>query len=322
MKGKLSIFTAIGIIIFVIILTQINIQNLIKIFENVNIILLSIAVSVNFVASFLKAFKWKIIVNSFNKDFALAEAIKLFFIGFAFSAITPAKVGDFIKVFYINDDGFGPGKALSTIVIDRLVDVVLLVSIAVIGITAFSIIFRIRILSFSLIILIIAAVAAGVYVLFNKKLVSKLLRPFFNIFIPANLKNRFSEYYHDFFIGFFDFFKKKVPLFSVIAIGIVSWIIPFVYAYILGLSIGIDVPLSYFVLIIPIISLLDLLPISISGIGTRDAALIFLFGLQGISPEQAIAFSLLYLFLSYWLIALIGVGFWLKNPIKFEIPAS
>ena len=62
----------------------------------------------------------------------------------------------------------------------------------------------------------------------------------------------------------------------------------------------------------------DLLPISISGIGTRDMALIFLFGLKGVSAEQAVAFSLLYLFMSYWLIALIGVGVYFRYPI--EIP--
>jgi hypothetical protein len=47
-------------------------------------------------------------------------------------------------------------------------------------------------------------------------------------------------------------------------------------------------------------------------------ALIFLFGLKSISAVQAIAYSLLYLFMSYWLIALIGVGVYFRYPI--EIP--
>ena len=84
----------------------------------------------------------------------------------------------------------------------------------------------------------------------------------------------------------------------------------------MALSIGIDVGVLFFVLVIPVISLLDLLPISISGIGTRDVALIFLFGLKGIAPEQAVAFSLIYLFMSYWLVALIGAGVYFRYPIK------
>jgi uncharacterized protein (TIRG00374 family) len=103
-------------------------------------------------------------------------------------------------------------------------------------------------------------------------------------------------------------------------IGIISWIPPFIYGYLLALSLGINIGLFFFILVIPVLSLLDLLPISISGIGTRDVALIFLFGLNGISAEQAVAFSLLYLFMSYWLIALIGAAVYYIYPIK--IPES
>ena len=105
---------------------------------------------------------------------------------------------------------------------------------------------------------------------------------------------------------------------SSVSIGILSWIPPFIYGYLLALSIGIDTGVLFFVLIIPVLSLLDLLPISISGIGTRDVALIFLFGLKGISPEQAVAFSLLYLFMSYWLIALIGAGVYFRTRSQFR----
>ena len=71
----------------------------------------------------------------------------------------------------------------------------------------------------------------------------------------------------------------------------------------------------FFVWVIPLLGLLDLLPISISGIGTRDVTLIFFFGLQAVSAEQAVAFSLLYLFTSYWLIALLGAVVYLRYPI-------
>jgi hypothetical protein len=38
--------------------------------------------------------------------------------------------------------------------------------------------------------------------------------------------------------------------------------------------------------------------------------------LKKISPEQAVAFSLLYLFMSYWLIALIGAAVYFRYPVK------
>jgi hypothetical protein len=195
---------------------------------------------------------------------------------------------------------------------------VTLFSFAFVGILIYSFVFHREILSVSLLVILAVAIAAAVYIVTNKQLLTRLLRPFFNIFIPHHHKKTVSEYYHDFFSGLSVFFQNKKIFFLVIIVGILSWFPPIVYAWLLALSLGIGVEPAFFVLVIPIISLLDLLPISISGIGTRDAALIFLFGLQGIPPESAVAFSLLYLFMSYWLVALVGALFWIQNPIKMD----
>jgi hypothetical protein len=316
MKNGIKILSLIGIALFIFILSRINLESLFDILTHTNMIFLVLALMVNCIAIIFKSLKWKIIVNSVKNNFSLRDSIKAFFVGFSFSTITPAKLGDFIKVLYVNDDQCGFGKSISTVVIDRLIDIILLFSISLMAIYCFSMIYHIEILSLGAFILIITGIIAGTYIILNKKVLSALLRPFFNHFIPGNLKNKVSLYYHDFFSGLFTFYNDRRRFFLSIGIGILSWIPPFVYGYLLALSIGINIDIFFFILVIPVISLLDLLPISISGIGTRDVALIFLFSLKGISAELAVAFSLLYLFMSYWLIALIGAGVYLKYPVK------
>jgi len=319
MKINVKLLSVIGILLFIFILTRIDISSLLKIFLNINPLILLCALLVNGIAIIIKSYKWKLIVRTLKKEISLSASIKAFLIGFSFSVLTPAKLGDFIRAFYIRDEECNLGKALSSVVTDRLIDIVMLFSFAFIGILIFSLIFHIQVLSMSLLIVLAIAIAAAVYVVTNKVLLSRLLRPFFNVFIPEHHKKTVSEYYHDFFSGLSIFFHDKKIFVLVIIIGILSWIPPFVYAYLLALSIGINLDFTFFVVVIPIISLLDLLPVSISGIGTRDAALIFLFGLQDISAEAAVAFSLLYLFMSYWLIALIGALFWIRNPVPLGI---
>ncbi|WAC05027.1 MAG: lysylphosphatidylglycerol synthase transmembrane domain-containing protein [Methanoregula sp.] len=318
MKGKIKILSLLGIVLFLIILSRINLGALVDIFAHINLPLLFMALLVNGAAIVLKSLKWKIIVNSVKNDFTLKESIKAFFVGFSFSTITPAKLGDFIRVLYIQDDGCGLGKSLATVVIDRLIDIILLFSIALVGVYGFSVFYHIEIISVSTFALLIVGIIAGIYIVLNKSVLSALLKPFFNLFVPQHLKGKISLYYNDFFTGLFAFYLDHRRFYSSIFVGLISWIPPFIYGYLLALSIGIDAGIFFFILVIPIISLLDLLPISISGIGTRDVALIFLFGLKSISPEQAVAFSLLYLFMSYWLIALIGAGVYFRYPI--EIP--
>lgn len=318
MKGKIKILSLLGIVLFLIILSRINLGALVDILAKTNVLLLFLALLVNCATIILKSLKWKIIVNSVKTDFTLLESVKAFFVGFSFSTITPGKLGDFIKVFYIKDDRCGLGKSLATVVIDRLIDIVMLVSIAMVGIYGFSVFYHREIISVSTLVLLIAGVISGIYIVLNKSVLSALLKPFFNLFVPQHYKSKISLYYNDFFTGLFAFYYDRHRFYSSILVGIISWIPTFIYGYLLALSISIDIGIFFFVLVIPIISLLDLLPISISGIGTRDVALIFLFGLKSISAVQAVAFSLLYLFMSYWLIALIGVGVYFRYPI--EIP--
>jgi glycosyltransferase 2 family protein len=315
MKSGIKILSLIGIALFLIILSRIDLGALLDILSHTNVVFLVLALLVNCVAIILKSEKWKIIVNSVKPDFPLADSVKAFFVGFAFSTITPAKLGDFIRVLYINDDRCGLGKCISTVVIDRLIDIILLFSIAFIGIYGFSVFYHIEILSIGTIVLIISGIIAGLYIVLHRPLLSALLKPFFTIFVPAHLKSKVTLYYDDFFSGLFTFYHDRTRFIASISIGVLSWIPPFVYGYLLALSIGIDTGVLFFVLVIPVLSLLDLLPISISGIGTRDVALIFLFGLKGISAEMAVAFSLLYLFMSYWLIALIGAAVYFRYPV-------
>jgi uncharacterized membrane protein YbhN (UPF0104 family) len=55
------------------------------------------------------------------------------------------------------------------------------------------------------------------------------------------------------------------------------------------------------------------------GLGTREAFLIFSLSLIGISSQMAVAFSILYLIVGYWIIGFLGFVFWLKKPVKLKI---
>jgi uncharacterized protein (TIRG00374 family) len=68
-----------------------------------------------------------------------------------------------------------------------------------------------------------------------------------------------------------------------------------VQAYFLGLSLGIAAPPSAYFVAIPIILLVMLLPITINGLGTSQAAFIWCFGAMGVGRPEAFALSILFL---------------------------
>jgi len=64
-----------------------------------------------------------------------------------------------------------------------------------------------------------------------------------------------------------------------------------VHFVIMTRALGIEVPVTDMFVIVPVATLLMLIPISINGIGLRDAIFVFMFGVYGVAAESAVAFA-------------------------------
>jgi len=62
----------------------------------------------------------------------------------------------------------------------------------------------------------------------------------------------------------------------------------------LGSGIGIRLPIPFYFVSIPLIVIMTLIPVSFNGIGIREGAFVYLFGLKGIGPEPALGLGLLF----------------------------
>jgi uncharacterized membrane protein YbhN (UPF0104 family) len=79
--------------------------------------------------------------------------------------------------------------------------------------------------------------------------------------------------------------------------------------YLVGESLGLPVPPLYYGLIIPLVALLTLVPISLNGMGLREAGFVVLLAPLGVDAGEAVTFALL-LFVVGASVGLIGAGFY------------
>jgi len=63
--------------------------------------------------------------------------------------------------------------------------------------------------------------------------------------------------------------------------------------YLAALALGVRVSLWYFLLFVPIISFLLVLPVSLSGWGVRQGGYVYLFSQAGVSAQAALTLSLI-----------------------------
>ena len=63
----------------------------------------------------------------------------------------------------------------------------------------------------------------------------------------------------------------------------------------LARSLSIDVSFAYLIVVVPVALFVQMLPVSIYGIGIRESAMVAMLGLAGVSTESAISLSILML---------------------------
>jgi hypothetical protein len=94
-----------------------------------------------------------------------------------------------------------------------------------------------------------------------------------------------------------------------------AWNLILVFGYyLLGLAVGIDLPLWYYFLLVPIISVVLMIP-SVGGLGVREGTTVLLFTQVGVSEPQALALALAYL-VALWLISLSGGVLYLVQGMR------
>ena len=98
-------------------------------------------------------------------------------------------------------------------------------------------------------------------------------------------------------MGNFKTIKLSIPqLISILLYTICSLIIGYGLFYYLAISLDIEIFIVELLAISILVSFIQLLPISVLGIGTRDITLMYFFHLNGLSTEMAVSLSFLVLF--------------------------
>jgi uncharacterized membrane protein YbhN (UPF0104 family) len=67
-----------------------------------------------------------------------------------------------------------------------------------------------------------------------------------------------------------------------------------VLVWMIGQALGVPVADSYYWILVPVVTLLTLLPVSLNGMGIREAGTVLLLGLQGVDSSSALSLALLW----------------------------
>jgi hypothetical protein len=279
---------AISLVILFFLFKNIDKKSLVQIIKNADKPLLFFSFIVFFCSYVLGLFRWEMLLRAVNIRLPLKRVITSYSAGAFFNIFLPSTIGgDFMRSVDLSLHTKKPKEVIATVFLDRLSGFIGLVILAIV-----AMFFGWKVLGDKSVILslaiIVAVLAAVLLVLFNKFLYSRINK-ILKSPKAGNLRDMVTSLHEEIHV----FRNKKAVAVNNILISIVIQVILPVSFYIIAISLGIRISPVYFFIFLPIISAITLLPVSIGGLGLRDATVIFFFAKAGLAKDMAFAMSLL-----------------------------
>ena len=293
-KMKKRILTIIQLLISIGLLTLVILKYNISLFDNIrslsnpNFLFISLGITIIFIP-LSAAFRWKILLKYAGLNENIFTLIKVNFISIFWGIFLPSSDGfAAVRIYQIEKrHPQNPGKSGSTVVVEKLFGFLLLCFIGIIGtliISDLQNIFRLRfiLLSLTLLVLLVLIFAA------NNRIYNFLISKFENIFSKIKIFSYLQKLHKS--LTKFPYLRTSYKVFPII---LLVQMLTILNVFILFRAMNIQKPLIFFIAIIPIIQIISLIPITISGFGVRESAFVYFFGLLGIDPSISFTVSIL-----------------------------
>ncbi len=302
---------AIGFILLYLVLRNFNWASFKELFSSFSVFQFLIGLGILLTVYMIKSLRWFFINRIFDIKISYGNTLVFFLASGFLSVITPGRIGEFSKIFFLTrKTGVSNLKATSSVILDRVWDVLVLSLLGGVGILFVFGGFQINIWTLVFIILFFClALAIIIFPVIIFKPVIHFSRK------NKQLQNELEEVYHTWKSN-----VKKLLLpgfLSTLLAFLILAMIPLVFTGSLGQEVGIIHSISA----VSISNILAFLPVTVAGFGTRELVFTEIWKVMNYSPESAITISTAY-FISNYLGSMLLGGFvyliWFRKHFRYK----
>lgn len=258
-----------------------------------------------------KGWRWLQIVRAQGVALSLREAVGIYSAGMVAAAVTPGRVGDLAKVYFLTERGADTGTGLAAVVVDRVIDAGLLVLLATVGIVVVPDLPRAAAVAVG-VGTVVGAVAVAA-LLWSPSVAQRLLRRWDG----SRWADRATEAVGSFHVGFRSVGPRWWPI--VAAGTVAAWAPYFAAAWCCARALGLALPVVHLVTAVSVAAVLAMVPVTVAGIGTREATFALVLGRGAVTPEQAVALASLLL---AWVVVNCAVFYAVSRLTLGQAPAT
>jgi uncharacterized protein (TIRG00374 family) len=231
-------------------------------------------------------FRWRFILLSLGLKISLRETAYAFFSGLFFNLFFPSLIaGDFFRGLSISYRHGEIKKVASSVLMDRFSGAIALALVAFFSLLIGRNIIVEKQIFFA--IFILCAIIGIIFLLiFNRRLfllTTKILKK------DSSLRFKLVKFHDE-----LAFFKNNPYVFikAIIFSFFIQVLLPIGF-FIISKAFNLETSVIYFLILVPIIAAIALIPITVAGAGTREASAVYFFSLIGISKDIGLGMSLM-----------------------------
>jgi glycosyltransferase 2 family protein len=283
--GVVRILVSMGLLVFI--LSQVDLDQTIEVARKARPVLLLVLLVIFVFERFLCAYRWYLLIRCRHGSIGFATVLKATFVSGFLGNFLPGIIGiEAIRIVAMARSTADLAMSFSSVLLDRILGVValiLLLSLAL-AVVPKDVPIVISLCAWT----ILGVLILGCFLLmrpWTRALIDGVLGSL--LFYPLRAKLRKLYLCLDAFrnrAAVVAWAAVLAVFFQLIRVGI---------SPVAGMALGIDIPLVYYFVYVPIITFLIMLPISVGGLGVREAAFVYFFGSEHMSPEAAFTLSLL-----------------------------
>lgn len=246
--------------------------------------------------------RWRIVCSRLAVSLRFTVALQIVFIGTFFNQTLPSAVGgDAMRIWLLVRDRVALGKAVSTVLCDRVLALVVLLALSAATLPLFyrqvadpharygvTIVLALGLTGFAVFLLLGPQLAAWLRLWKISRPLGELADDFHHLFTAPSVAIVLATW------------SLTIHLLTVMAVWLIAELL------------GIGVSLFDCLIVVPPVVLITMLPVSIAGWGLREGAMVVGFGLVGVGSSDALAISICY-GLAAVLVSLPGGLLWLWN---------
>ena len=295
------IIISVSLIVFLVKTQFKDIRSALEIIKSVNKPLLILSLSTHIFGIWITAVRWNTLLGTQKVKLGTTTLTLTVLIGFFFNNFLPTSIGgDVFRTYDAAKKANIPIEtSASIIIVERFSGIISASTYAIIALfLGFTAIgnqsFIIPVIIFFIICIIIAFFILNPSVLRLNKLINKIK-------FLKKVKEKLANIY-------FTFLSFKKFKWVLVRVMIYSFLLQFAVIlnyFLAAKSLGINLNLTAFIFIVPVVTIIAMVPISIGGIGIRENTLVFIITAMGVGSEQAAICALL-IFLMLIFIGIIG----------------